>query len=491
MRAYEKYGRNFKELFTMVKERRKTVFTEGSIFDKLLLFILPIMATNLLQTFYNAADMMVVSMSSESNAVGAIGTTTSFINLVVNLFIGFSVGANVVVARAIGANDGAGAKKAVHTALLIGLMLGLLGCGIGLLVARPVLSLMGNQDNLLDLAVRYTQIYFLGIPFLALTNYLSAIFRAKGDAKTPLIILSISGIINVLLNLFFVLVLKMSVEGVALATTAANIFSVFLLLWRLSRDQDMTTFSFADLRLDKESFAEIVRIGLPAGIQGSLFSLSNMLIQSSVVSVNNASVPAGTEYQPIVNGNAASANLMNFIYAAMNAVTQGGVTFTGQNMGAKKPERVKPVMYNCFLITMIIGLTFTALLFLLKVPLLSLYGVKQGAEGSLESMAFEAANLRMWLICAPYFLAGLMDDCSGVLRGLGKSLLSTIISLIGVCLLRVVWLLTVFPFSQNLQTIFICYPITWIITGMIDFIVIQILLKKIINEKHALEKESV
>ncbi len=467
----------------MVAAKTKGSFTEGSIFSKLLFFVLPIMATNLLQTFYNAADMMVVSLSSEANAVGAIGTTTSFISLVVNLFIGFSVGANVVVARAIGANDGAGAKKAVHTALLIGLMLGLLGCGIGLLVARPVLSLMGNQDNLLDLAVKYTQIYFLGIPFLALTNYLSAIFRAKGDAKTPLVILSISGAINVLLNLFFVLVLKMSVEGVALATTASNILSVVLLIWKLSRDQDMTTFSFSDLRLDKESFAEIVRIGLPAGIQGSLFSLSNMLIQSSVVSVNNASVPAGTKYQPIVNGNAASANLMNFIYAAMNAVPQGAVTFTGQNMGAKKPERVKPILYNCFLNTLMIAFVFTAVLLLLKEPLFALYGVKKGAEGSLERMAFDAANLRMWIIGAPYFLFGLMDDCSGVLRGLGKSLLSTIISLIGTCLLRVVWLLVFFPMNPTLPMIFICYPITWILTGGVDFIVIQILMKKILRNQ--------
>ena len=466
----------------MVATKTKTGFTEGSIFDKLLFFVLPMMVTNLLQTFYSAADMMVVSLSSESNAVGAIGTTTSFISLVVNLFIGFSVGANVVVARTIGANDAEGTKKAVHTALLIGLIFGLAGCGVGFFVARPVLSAMGNQANLLDLAVKYVQIYFLGIPFLALTNYLSAIFRAKGDAKTPLIVLSTAGVINVLLNLFFVLVLKMSVEGVALATTAANIFSVVILTWRLSKDEDMTTFSFADLRIDKQSFQEIVSIGLPAGIQGSLFSLSNMLIQSSVVSVNNASVPAGTDYQPIVNGNAAAASLTNFIYAAMNAVTQGGVTFTGQNMGAKKPERVKPILYNCFLITMIIGLTFTALLLLLTEPLRSLYDIKKGAEGSLESMAFEAADLRMWLIGAPYFLFGLMDDCSGVLRGLGKSLLSTVISLIGTCLLRVVWLLVFFPMNPTLWMVFICYPVTWILTGMVDFIVIQVLLKKSIKQ---------
>jgi Na+-driven multidrug efflux pump len=285
------------------------------------------------------------------------------------------------------------------------------------------------------------------------------------------------------LNLFFVLAVGLSVEGVALATTAANILSVVLLLWRLRKAEDMTRFSFSCLHLDGAAFAEIVRIGLPAGIQGALFSISNMLIQSSVVSVNNASVPTGTEYQPIVNGNAASANLEGFIYTAMNAVHQGAVTFTGQNMGAEKPERVKPILYNCFLITMIIGVGLTAVLLSLKVPLLSLYGVKQGAEGSFENMAFEAANLRMWMICAPYFLCGLMEDCSGVLRGLGKSLFSTVISLIGSCLLRVVWLLLAFPVNPTLWMIYICYPITWLLTGLTSFIVIQILLRKLLKRK--------
>ena len=461
----------------MVNER-STQFTEGKIFDKLLFFVLPIMVTNLLQMFYNAADMMVVSLSSEENAVGAIGTTSSFIHLVVNLFIGFSVGANVVVARAIGANDKAQTQNAVHTSLIMALIFGVLGGAVGFAISRSVLTAMGNTGNLLELAVTYTHIYFLGVPFLALTNYLSAIFRAKGDAKTPLVALAVAGIANVVLNLFFVLVMGMSVEGVALATAAANAFSFVWMLIKLQKDQDMTTFSFRALRLERQALFEIVRIGLPAGVQGALFSISNMLIQSSVVTVNNASVPVGTKYQPIVNGNAASANLEGFVYTAMNAVHQGAVTFTGQNMGAKKPERVKPILYNCFLLTLMIGGVMSAIVLLLKTPLLSLYGVKAGESGSLEQLAFEAATLRLWMICGPYFLCGLMDDCSGVLRGLGKSLLSTVISLVGSCHLRVVWLLTVFPLSQTLQTIFICYPITWLLTTATSFVVIMLVLKK-------------
>ena len=471
----------------MVKERTKTNFTEGSIFDKLLYFVLPIVATNLLQMFYNAADMMVVSASNESNAVGAIGTTTSFVHLVVNLFIGFSVGANVVVARAVGANDRGRVQKAVHTSLLMALIFGVIGGAIGFFVAKPVLTAMGNSGNLLELAVTYTHVYFLGVPFLALTNYLSAIFRAKGDAKTPLVILAFSGVANVLLNLFFVLVAGMSVEGVALATSAANLLSFVLMLWRLSKDQDMATFSFRSLRIDKEAFGEIVRIGLPAGIQSALFSISNMLIQSSIVAVNNASVPVGTKYQPIVNGNAASGNLEGFIYTSMNAVYQGAVTFTGQNIGAEKPERVRPILYNCFLLTMIIGITVSAVILIFKTPLLSLYGVVKGAEGSLERLAYDSANLRLWMIAATYFVCGLMEDCSGVLRGLGKSLLSMVVVLVGTCLLRVVWILVAFPLKPTLEMIFICYPISWVLTGIASFIVIQVLLKKVLMKYNAIQ----
>ena len=253
----------------MTKVKSQKNFTEGKIFTQLLLFILPIMATNLLQVLYNAADMMVVSLSHEVNAVGAIGTTSSFLHLVVNLFIGFSVGANVVVARAIGANDRESAQKAVHTSLLMAVMFGMVSSLLGILLSKPILTAIGNTGNLLDLSVKYARIYLLGVPFLALTNYLSAIFRAKGDAKTPLLVLSVAGIANVLLNMFFVLVLGMSVEGVAIATMSANVLSFAVLLWKLAKAKDFTTFSVKYFAMDKASFKEIVRIGLPAGIQSA------------------------------------------------------------------------------------------------------------------------------------------------------------------------------------------------------------------------------
>ena len=469
--------------------KRKIDFTSGRVFLKIIWFVLPIVATNLLQMLYNAADMMVVSLSSEQNAVGAIGTTLSFINLIVNFFIGFAVGANVVVAREIGAKDKVRVQKAVHTSLILAVIAGVLGSGIGLAISRPVLTAMGTTGNLLELAIRYTYVYFLGVPFLALTNYLIAIFRAKGDAKTPLIVLASTGVLNVGLNLFFVLVCGMSVEGVALATAGANAASAVILLFILQKSQDDTAFSWRRLRMDKEALWDIVVNGLPAGIQSALFSLSNILIQSSIVTVNNNTCP-GEIYAPIVNGNSAAANLDAFVYTAMNAVYQGAITFTSQNIGAEKPHRVKRIMYSCFAIAVIIGVSLSALLLALKRPLLGLYGIVMGEEGSLERLAYEAAVIRFRWLSAPYFLCGLMEVCTGVLRGLGKSLTSTVISLIGACLLRVVWLWTVFPQSQTLETIFVSYPITWIVTNIAAFIVIRLTLRKLLRERaRALELE--
>ena len=222
-----------------------------------------------------------------------------------------------------------------------------------------------------------------------------------------------------------------------------------------------------------------MRVGLPAAIQSSLFALSNMLIQSSIVTVNNNLCPPNVDYQPVVNGNAAAANLDAFVYTSMNAVTQGAITFVSQNMGAKKLKRVKPIMYNSFLLVGIIGLMVSGLIILLKTPLLALYGIVAGDEGSLDAIAMQTATIRLWIVCAPYFTCGFMDVCSGVLRGVGKSLTSTVIALVGSCLLRVVWLLTVFPFAQTLETIFVCYPLSWLLTAIVSFVVIQILLKKL------------
>ena len=467
----------------MVAEKKQADFTNGKLLGKILWFVLPIVATNLLQTFYNAADMMIVSLSDEQNAVGAIGTTSSFIHLVVNVFIGFSVGANVTVARHIGAKNKERTSQAVHTALIMSLVLGLIGLGVGVLISRPVLNAMGNRGNLLELAVRYCLIYFLGVPFLSLTNYLIAIFRAKGDAKTPLIVLAIAGILNVALNFFFVLVCKMSVEGVAIATAISNLLSAVILIIKLRKDQDYTTFSFKKLKINVTALKDIIWIGFPAGIQGALFSLSNVLIQSSIISVNNALAPEGSLYQPIVNGYSAATSIDTFAYTAMNAVYQGAITFTCQNMGANKPHRVKRSMYSCFLITSVIGIFLGGSIYLFRRPLLALYGVGKGADKVLDDLAMYAAGTKFLFVCIPYFLCGIMEVTTGVLRGLGKSITSTFISLIGTCAIRVFWVAVIFPLNRTLETILWSYPISWAITTLAAFIVIQVLLRKILKNQ--------
>lgn len=465
----------------MVAEKNKVAFTEGKIFFKLLFFVLPIVATNLLQTFYNAADMMVVSLSSEVNAVGAVGTTGSFISLIVNVFIGFSVGANVVVARNIGAKNAERTQKSVHTALLIGLFFGVIGGAVGIAISRPLLKWMGNTGDLLDLAVKYTYFYFAGVPFLALTNYLIAIFRAKGDSKTPLIVLALAGLLNVGLNVFFVIICNMSVEGVALATAIANVASFLVLLVKLAKASDDTKFSLKRLRVDKKALKDIVSIGFPAAVQGALFAVSNILIQSSVVTVNNNVCPPGSKRQPVVNGCAAASNLTNFVYTAQNAVYQGAITFTSQNMGANKPKRVYAVMGWCALLVTGIGGILGVALYLCKTPLLSLYGVSVGVEGSLDAIAFNAATTQLLYVSLPYFLCGIMEVGSGVLRGLNRSMLSMIITIIGSCVLRAVWLMTVFPKYPTLDVVYVCYPITWILTSLALFSCAFIILSKILK----------
>ncbi len=468
---------------TYSRKRETPNLTEGPIFTKLLLFCLPLMATNLLQVLYNAADMMIVSLSPEKSAVGAIGTTGAFVNLVVNVFIGFATGANVIVARALGAKDHEQVSKATHTALLLGVGFGVLGAGIGLVLSEPVLSAMGAEGKLLELATTYTRIYFLGVPFVSVANYLIAIFRAKGDTRTPLTVLSVSGLVNVALNLFFVLVCHMSVEGVAIATSASNLFSAVWLGAILMRDEGPCRLQASHLRLDRMSVRNILYVGLPAGIQGSLFSLSNMLMQSSILQVNNMLCPPGSAYDAVVNGNAAGTNLEGFAYTAQNSVYQGAITFTSQHVGAKKYKRIYRLAGCCFLLGAVIATVVSLVIFFVRDPFLALYGIHNSVEGSLESIAYNTAYLRMVYMMLPYFLLSLMDVGCGLLRGLGKAVSATVITLLGACLFRVVWILTVFRLFPTLESIYISYPVSWAITAAVYMVCIFLTLRNRVREE--------
>ena len=454
--------------------------TEGPLLGKILKFVLPLMVTNILQVLYNAADMIVVSLSDEPDAVGAIGVTSALINLFVNIFIGFSVGANVVVARHIGAKNPERAEKAVHTSILVSLIFGFAGGIVGI-----ILVLMGNSGKLLELSIVYTTIYFIGTPFLSLTNYIVAILRAEGDTKTSLFIMSGTGILNVILNLFFVVAVGMSVDGVALATTISNAASAAILLIYLSKDKGMCRFSFKKLRMDFASFKSIIYIGIPAGVQGALFSLSNMIIQSSILKVNNMLTPPGLDYEPVVKGNSAAANLESFAYTATNSVYQASITFTGQNVGAGKFKRVASVMRNCYFITFCIAAVAAGILIICRNPLLALYGVVNGAAGSGEAIAYDSAVTRIMCIFPLYFLLAFMEVGSGVLRGLGRSATSTLVSLVGSCIFRIIWIYTVFAAVPTLTVIYVSYPVSWGLTAAMHFICCIVVRRKLMRTRKA------
>jgi putative MATE family efflux protein len=438
---------------------------EGPLLGKVFLFALPLMATNLLQMLYNAADMVVAGMSGVEGAIGSIGTTGAMINFILNIFSGFAIGTNVVVARNIGRGDREATSKSVHTSLVMAALFGVICMVVGLFVGRSILKLLGDEGHVLELASLYTRIYFAGTPFLAVSNYLIAILRAKGDTRTPLYILTGTGLLNVVMNLFFVLVLKLSVDGVAYATVIANVANVVLLSIVLMRDTGWCRLELKKLRIDRAAMKEIIRDGLPAGVQGMLFSLSNMLIQSTIIGLNNAACPGGSS---IIDGNAAAGNLEGFAYVATNSVYQASVTFASQHHGARMYKRIGTVMRCCYFVTAMVAFAAAAILLTFRHPLLSLY-IQSG-----DPMALETAYTRFYVMITPYVTLAFMEVGSGILRGLGKSTLSTVISLIGSCVFRLFWIYVIFPLYPTLWMVYLSYPISWTLTAATHFTVSMI-----------------
>ena len=431
----------------------------GPLVGKVFAFVLPLMITNLLQTFYSAADMIVVGMSDVDGAIGAISTTSAMINLILNVFVGFAVGSSVVVARYIGEGDKDKTSLAVHTALMTGLVSGIFCMFLGLFFSRPILELLGDEGYILDLATLYTKVYFVGVPFLALTNFLISIFRAKGDTKTPLYVLSATGILNVGLNLFFVLVCNMSVDGVAIATSISNFASAVILLIILGKDKGWCRFEFKKLSFHGATLKDIIYNGLPAGLQGALFSVSNMVIQSSIISLNNSLCPGGSA---IIDGNGAGSSLESFAYTATNSVCQAAITFTSQHYGAKKYKRIGKVMASCYFVTFIIAECVSLFLVFFRIPLIHCYVT--------DPLAVQAAETRLYIMMIPYCTLAFMEVGSGTLRGLNKSMMSTIISLVGSVVLRIIWIAVVFNAYPSLEIVYLSYPISWTLTAICHLI---------------------
>ena len=422
---------------------------QGPLLKKIILYTIPIILTGVLQLLFNAADLVVVGRFCGSISVAAVGATGALINLIVNLFMGLSVGAGVTVAQSLGARNRDEVGRIVHTAITVALCSGAFLTLIGILGAGWFLYLMDTPEDVLALSSLYMRIYFCGMVPSMVYNFGAAILRAAGDTRSPLVFLTIAGIGNVILNLFFVIALHMDVAGVALATIISQTISAVLIVIALMRRTDDCRLRFRDLRFHKRILGKMLRIGLPAGIQGSLFSISNVLIQSSINSFG----------QLAMSGNAAGGNIEGFVYISMNAFHQTTLNFVGQNVGAGKFERVGRVVRINLLLVTCVGLVMGLAAWACARPLLSIY-ITDSAE------AISYGVLRMTYICTIYFLCGLMDTMNGALRGLGASIEPLVITVLGVCVFRVLWIYTVFqiPSCHSLECLYLSYPISWILT---------------------------
>lgn len=419
----------------------------GPLFSKLLLFAIPLIASSILQLLFNAADLVVVGRySTDQYALGAIGATSALINLFVNFCIGISVGANVVVARYYGAGKKDGVHDAVHTSMLAGTILGFVFGIAGILASRTLLTWMGTPDYIIDSSVLYVSIYFAGMPAMMIFNFGSAILRAVGDTRRPLIFLLISGVVNCILNLIFVLVFKMSVEGVGLATTISQCLSAFLVFMCLIRTSDSYKLIIKDLHIDWKIFSTMLKIGLPAGLQSVIFAASNMLIQSSVNFFGGDAM----------NGNTACGNIEGFVYTSMNAVYQTNLSFSSQNYGAGNYKRMTKTLVYCLAIVTFIGLLMGNLGTLFGEQLLRIYKP--------DPLSIQYGMIRMHVIMVTYCLCGIMEVLCGSLRAYGYGFLPMVVSLLGACVFRVIWIYTVFTKWHTLTCLYASYPISWILT---------------------------
>lgn len=421
----------------------------GPLLGKILAFSLPLMLSGILQLLFNAADTVVVGRFAGSTALAAVGSTSSLINLLTNLFIGFSVGANVLIARFYGAKKDKDVGETVHSAILLSIICGVILLVLGFLVTKQILVWMGTPEDVLGQAALYMKIYFIGMPVMLLYNFGSSILRAIGDTRRPLYYLMAAGVVNVVLNLVFVIALGMGVAGVALATVISQALSAFLIIRCLSLLEGSCRLDVKKLCLKKDKTIQIIRIGFPAGLQGVVFSLSNVLIQSSVNSFGSVAMA----------GNTAAMNLEGFIYIAMNSFHQTAMSFTSQNLGAGKIKRINRVLLLCLSMVTFVGLFMGWAAYLLGKPLLHIY--------SSQGEVIHYGIMRMSVICTTYCLCGIMDVFVGALRGMGYSFMPMVVSLLGACGFRILWIFTIFQWHRSLLNLYISYPVSWLITGAV------------------------
>lgn len=442
--------------------------TQGNLLKKMVQFTIPVMLTAILQLLYNAADLIVVSnFSSEANALGAVGSTNSTINVIISLCIGFSVGTNVLSARAYSTKDESLMKKVINQSLILGFGCGIILTAIGLIFGDKILDLMNNP---IPLSRVYLKIFFLGVPFNLTYTLLAAVLRGTGDTKHPLIFLSIAGIINVLLNLFFCIVLHIGVRGVAIATITSQFLSFVMAIIYLSKTEGIVNFKLKNLKFDKDTAFQIVKIGVPAGLESSLFSISNLIIQGSV-----------NEFGALaIDGHSAAGSIQGFVYMSMNACYHATISFTQQNVAIKKHSNLKRVLFFGCLIVTVIGLVLGNLAYIFRDPLISIY--------TKDPISKQVAFTSLLWMCAPYFVYGLTDVLCGHIRGMNSNLTPMLESLICICAFRIIYIYTVFkPLRdvtnpQDLWMLYASYLMSWILLIIVYTVTIVILNKKLKKE---------
>ncbi len=440
---------------------------EGPFLKKILLYTLPIVLTGLLQLTFNAADLIVVGRFCGSVSVAAVGATGALTNLIIQLFIGLSVGSGVSVAQAIGAGQDREVHRIVHTAIPAALISGVILTVVGVAFSGTFLVWMGTPDDVLPLSTVYMKIYFGGILGTIVYNFAASVLRAAGDTKSPLIFLTISGVINVGLNVIFVLFFHMDVAGVALATSISQFFAATMMIIVLSKRRDACKLQFTKLKIYKAPLLKIIRIGVPSGIQGAMFSISNVILQSGYNSLGSV----------FMSGNAAAGNLEGFLYTTINSFHQSALNFAGQNVGARRYDNVKKVVTICLSCAIVAGTVLGVLCFFFGRSLLGIY-ISDSAQ------AVEYGMLRISWMMLPYGLIGLMDVMSGALRGIGASITPMIITILGACGLRILWVQTVFKLfaeasiEQRGIVLYLVYPISWAVTAAAEFVAYKIIIHR-------------
>ena len=444
-------------------KKRTIDMLNGPLAWPLVTYAIPIMLTSVLQLLFNAADLVVVGRYCGSVAVAAVGATGAITNLIINLFIGLSVGAGVAVAHGIGSREDVAVQNTIHTAVPLALVSGIFLTVFGVAFSERILQAMGTPEDVLPYSSLYMRIYFLGITFNMLYNFCASMVRAAGDTQSPLIILTAAGILNVILNVVFVHFFGMNVDGVAWATTISQALATVAILYVMSRRTDACRLDLRRMRFHKAPLLKMLRIGIPAGIQSSMFSASNVALQSAVNTFGSIAV----------SGNAAVANLEGFMYVIENSFHQTAVNYVGQNCGAMRYDRVKKITWLCMLYAVIAGLLFGSLMCVFAPQLLSLY-----ITDSQEAISIGVA--RMYVDILPYFLFGMQDVVTGALRGIGASFISMVITVLGICGIRILWIATIFqiPRFHSQTLLYVSYPLSWIITLVVQMIAFAIIFRK-------------